>query len=196
MTTTIDSQTTGAPTRIPDGEGGASLEKVRDLLFGVQMRDYDRRFGRLEERLLKETSDLREEVKKRLSAVEQLLRQEIDSLTDRLRGDQEERVAADKDLARELHETTTALQKKTGQLDEQLARGLREVRQQLHEQRQQLTDELQAQADAVLARLGRETQELRSDKADRAALASLLTEMAMRLNDEFRLPTAEEAARG
>ena len=196
MTTTIDSQTTGAPTRLPDGEGGASLEKVRDLLFGVQMRDYDRRFGRLEERLLKETSDLRDEVKKRLSAVEQLLRQEIDSLTDRLRGDQEERVAADQDLARELHETTTALQKKTGQLDEQLARGLRDVRQQLHEQRQQLTDELQAQADAVLARLGRETQELRSDKADRAALASLLTEMAMRLNDEFRLPAAEEAARG
>ena len=66
MTTTIDSQSTGAPARVADAEGGASLEKVRDLLFGVQMRDYDRKFARLEERLAKDTSDLRDEVKKRL----------------------------------------------------------------------------------------------------------------------------------
>ena len=49
------------------------------------------------------------------------------------------------------------------------------------------------QADEVLARLARESQELRSDKTDRAALAALLTEMAMRLNDDFRLPAAEDA---
>ena len=31
--------------------------------------------------------------------------------------------------------------------------------------------------------------ELRDEKADRAALASLFTEMAMRLSNQFRLPT-------
>lgn len=196
MTTTIDTQSVGAPTRAADADSGASLEKVRDLLFGVQMRDYDRKFARLEERLAKDTSDLRDEVKKRLTTMEQLLRQEIDSLSERLKADQDERVAADKELTRELHDTATTFQKKTAQLDEQLARGLRDVRQQLHEQRQQLTDDLRQQADEILARLARESQELRSDKTDRATLASLLTEMAMRLNDEFRLPTAEEAARG
>src|SRR5262245_36278718 len=43
---------------VADPAGGASLDKVRDILFGVQMRDYERRFARLEERLLKDTSDL------------------------------------------------------------------------------------------------------------------------------------------
>ena len=40
--------------------------------------------------------------------------------------------------------------------------------------------------------LARETKELRFEKTDRSALASLLTEMAMRLNDEFKLPLPED----
>src|SRR6187551_111575 len=45
--------------RLPETEGvaGGNLDKVRDLLFGGQMRDYDRKFARLEERLVKETAD-------------------------------------------------------------------------------------------------------------------------------------------
>ena len=45
----------------------------------------------------------------------------------------------------------------------------------------------------VLARLAREASELRADKADRSALAALLTEMAMRLNGELRV-TPEDSA--
>ena len=91
-----------------EAEGGASLEKVRDLLFGVQMRDYDRKFARLEERLVKETSDLREDVKKRLAAIEQLLAEEVETLNERLKTEQDERVRrAAKDLSRQLEDTGT-----------------------------------------------------------------------------------------
>ena len=41
------------------------------------------------------------------------------------------------------------------------------------------------------AALAKAVQELRSDKTDRSALAALLTEVAMRLNDEFKLPSGE-----
>jgi DNA anti-recombination protein RmuC len=194
--TTIDPQSTGAPARAADAEG-ASLDKVRDLLFGVHMRDADRKFARLEERLGKETAELREEVKKRLAAIEQIIRQEVDSLSDRLKVEQEERAASAKDLSRELRETAQSFDRRASQLDDQISRGLREVRHQLHEQQQQLTDEMRAQSDELLARLTREATELRGDKADRSALAALFTEMAMRLNDEFRLPLGvEDTTRG
>src|SRR5688500_8442519 len=68
VTTTIDPHNTGAQQRTSDADG-ASLEKVRDLLFGVHLRDYDRKLARLEERLVKETNELREDVKKRLTAI-------------------------------------------------------------------------------------------------------------------------------
>ena len=197
MTTTAETQNTGATLRTTDVEGGAAnLEKVRDLLFGGQMRDYDRKFASLEDRILKETGELREDVKKRLSAIEQLLGREIDALNDRVKAEQEDRAAADKDLARQLDDTARTFERKTSQLDDQMARGLREVRQQLHDQQQQLSDDLKRQADQILERLARESQQLQSDKTDRASLAALLTEMAMRLTDDFRLPTPEDAARG
>ena len=197
MTTTVQPQNTGATPRTPEVDGGAAnLEKVRDLLFGGQMRDYDRKFASLEDRILKETNDLREDVKKRLTAIEQLLAREIDALNDRLKGEQEDRSVATKDLARQLDDTARNFEKKTGQLDDQIARGLRDVRQQLHDQHQQLSDDLKRQADQILDRLARDSQQLQSDKTDRASLAALLTEMAMRLTDDFRLPTPEDAARG
>lgn len=36
-----------------DQAGGGNLDKVRDILFGTQMRDYEKRFNRMEERFMK-----------------------------------------------------------------------------------------------------------------------------------------------
>ena len=115
VTTTVDSQDTGATIRTPEVEGGAAnLEKVRDLLFGGQMRDYDRRFATLEERILRETGELREDVKRRLTAIEQLLAKEIDALNDRLKSEQEDRLSGAKDLGRQLGDTARAFEKRRG----------------------------------------------------------------------------------
>jgi ABC-type transporter Mla subunit MlaD len=196
VTTISDEPNASAPATVQDQEGGASLDKVRDLLFGGHMRDYDRRFARLEERLIKETADLREEIKKRLVGIDAFIRKEIDSLSERIQSEHEQHSTAAQALSRDLSETAQNFQRKTAQIDELVARNQRDLRQQLHDQQQQLTDEIRQRTDEVLARLAREATELRTDKTDRSALAALLTEMAMRLNDEFRLPAPEDAARG
>ena len=171
--------------------GGASIDKVRDILFGVQMRDYDKRFARLEERLLKETSDLKEDVKKRLAALEQYVKQEVDALGDRLSAEHEGRTDEVKDLGQQLRETSKAFEKRTAAMDDQSAKAQRDLRQQLLEQQQRLTEEMQQRHHELLEALSRDAGELRDEKADRAALASLFTEMAMRLSNQFRLPTTE-----
>jgi hypothetical protein len=174
----------------PDAEGAAgagNLDKVRDLIFGGQMRDYDRKFARLEERLAKETADLRDEVRKRLAALEAYMKTEVESLSERLRVEQDGRTSADKDLGRELRDTGQQLDQRISQLDDLVARGLRDLRQQLHAQHQELGDDIRSRVEDVLVRLAHDAQELRSDKTDRKALAALLTEMAIRLNgDEIR----------
>jgi len=193
VTTTSDQDTIP---RLPetDGAAGGNLDKVRDLLFGGQMRDYDRRFARLEERVSKETADLRDEVKRRLSALEAYMKAEVESLSDRLRSEQDGRAAGDKDLGRELRESAAQFDQKVSQLDEVVARSQRDLRQQLHAQHQELGDDIRQRVEDVLVRLAHEAQELRSDKTDRKALAALLTEMAMRLNGEMRaLAQGDEA---
>ena len=52
-----------APQVIQTGAG--NVDKIRDILFGSQMRDYETRFARLEETLAKEISDMLEKIEVR-----------------------------------------------------------------------------------------------------------------------------------
>jgi hypothetical protein len=176
--------------------GAASIDKVRDILFGSQVREFERRFARLEERLVKETNDLKDEVRKHLEALELYARKETETLSDQIKAEHADRVESDGNLSRDLKEAARTLERRTATLDEQLTKAQREQRQSMLEQHQRLSDEIRQKVDEVLATLAREANELRSDKADRATLASLLTEMAMRLNNEFRIPGAEDVGRG
>ena len=196
MTTTSEPEAVQTRPQETEGAAGGNLDKVRDLLFGGQMRDYDRKFARLEERLVRETGELRDEVRKRLAGLETYMKTEVESLSDRLRAEQDARANGGKDLARELRETAQQIEQRVSQLDEVVARGQRELRQQLHAQHQELGDDIRQRVEDVLARLAREAHDLRTDKADRGALAALLTEMAMRLSGEWRAPGSEGDVRG
>ncbi|HVN06307.1 MAG TPA: hypothetical protein VMT86_17920 [Bryobacteraceae bacterium] len=158
-------------------QGAGNVEKIRDILFGPQMRGYEQRFARLEETLMKESADLRESTRKRFEALEAYLRKEFEALENRLRAERDERNHAGDNLA-----------KRIGELDDQTATAHRELRAALLDQSKNLGDEIERRHQEMAALLERRFQELRKDKTDRAALAALFTEVAMRLNDEFQVP--------
>jgi archaellum component FlaC len=171
--------------------GGGNLEKIREILFGAQVHDFEKRFTRLEEKLLKETADSRAETKKRFDSMEAFIRKEIESLVERVKTEQGERSDAVKEISRDLRETAKTLEKKLAQLDEQATKGQRELRQQILDQSKSLTDEIRNRVKESAALLTRELKELRSDKTDRSALAGLFTEAAMRLSGDTK-PSAKE----
>jgi len=175
---------------------GASVEKIRDILFGVQMRDYDKKFTRLEERLLKETRDLKEDVKKSLAASDTFVKHELEALAGRLKSEHEQRVAAVKDLSQDLKELKQALQQKAAHLEDLLATAQRELRQQMLDQHRKLSEDMRQKAEEAAAALKRETTELRLEKVDRAGLAALFAEVSLRLKDEFKIPGAERSKNG
>ena len=173
-------------------QGSESLDKVRDILFGSQSREYEKRLARLEERLLKEAADLRDELRKRFDSLEVYTRKEVESLVTRLKTEHDQRTESAKEISRELKETFRTLEKKTSQLDEQLTASQRELRQQILEQSKSISAEIRQKHEAMTAALQGATAELREEKTDRAALASLFMEVAMRLNNEFKIPDAED----
>ena len=61
-----------------------SLDQIRDLLFGAVVRDTDKKLARLEERLLKEQEDLKEDARHRFESLELFVKQEMESLAERL----------------------------------------------------------------------------------------------------------------
>lgn len=185
----------GAPQAAAPGveaAGTGNLEKIRDILFGAQVQDFEKRFARLEERLLKETSDARAETKKRFDGLEAFIKKEVESLSDRIKTEQGERTEAGKELSRELREAARALEKKLSQLDDVTAKSQRELRQQVLDQSKALTEEIRNRVRESAAALSREIKELRSEKTDRAALAGVFTDAAMRLTNDFKQPAGKE----
>lgn len=174
-----------------DLAGGGNIDKIRDILFGVQMRDYEKRFARLEERLVKESSDLRDETRKRFDALELYIKQEFESLTERLTVEQNTRGEAVEALSQGVKDTARSFEKRTAQMDEQSSKSQRELRQQILDQSKSLNDEIRQKYEELTAALQREAADLRKDKTDRSALAAMFTEVAMRLNNDFKIPGAE-----
>jgi DNA anti-recombination protein RmuC len=174
-----------------DLAGGGNIDKIRDILFGVQMRDYEKRFARLEERLIKESADLRDETRKRFDALELYIKQEFESLTERLTTEQNTRGEAVEALSQGIKDTARTFEKRTAQMDEQSTKSQRELRQQILDQSKNLNDEIRQKYEELTGALQREAADLRTDKTDRSALAALFTEVAMRLNNDFKIPGAE-----
>jgi Skp family chaperone for outer membrane proteins len=175
---------TGAPA-LPETN---NIDKIREILFGVQMRDYEKRFSRLEERLLKESQDLRDETRKRFDALETFVKSEFEALSGRLQSEQRTRDESDQALYRELQQTGQTLERKLAQFDEQSTRTQRELRQQILEQSKSLSEEIRQKYEELSGLLDREVAELGNAKTDRASLASLFSELSLRLTNEFRIP--------
>ena len=176
--------------------GAGSLDKVRDILFGAQSREYEKRIMRLEERIIRESSDLRGEIKMRFDSLEAYIKGEIESLTDRWKTEQGERTDSVKDLSRGLSDLTATVEKKTCQLDEKVTKTQRELRDQILDQSKSLSSDMRQKYEELSAALDREARELRYDKTDRSALADMFSELALRLNNEFKLPSAEDLGNG
>lgn len=170
---------------VETGEPGpGSIDKIREILFGTQARDYDKRLSGLEDRLLKELAAMQEETRRRFDAFETYVRNEVDALSGRLRTAQQHREEMHEDWTRKLGDTSRTLEKNLSQLDEQTAQAQRDLRQQILEQSKSLSEEIRQKYTELASALAREAHGLRSEKTDRTALASFFSEIAKRLDQE------------
>lgn len=173
-----------------DASPDRNVDQIRDILFGGQMRDYERRFLDLSQRLESESQRLHNDLDKRLAQLEKrvddqfeklgkLLRQEVSDRTQSLDDLETRMQQGQRTLRGELQGGLQALEADLSAKDERQRESLAELRQLLA-----------TRVSEINAALSRSDQEVRKDKVGRSDLAALLTEVALRLNGEFELPTA------
>src|SRR5271168_1136014 len=167
---------------------GANVDKIRDILFGSQMRDYEKRFTRLEERLAKASDALRDDLKKRFDSLESFVQQEMDALGQRLKTEKGERADALKELTRETRDSAKSLEKKLSQLEEQLSSAQGDLRSRILEQSKSLGDEIRKAQTEMEEEREREGEARWYEKTGRETLGDLFGELGMRLKGELELP--------
>lgn len=178
-----------SPIRIaPTGNGPLSgadvvgVDKIRDLLFGNQMQDYDRRFSKLEERFLQRFKEIESETARSLSAHDSNSKKQVESLAGQLREEKDLRADADKEIERSLREQNQLLEKRLRTMSDQLSQLERDFTDRLVREVQSLHEEIKTRNEDAHRTIEKMFAELASVKTDRNLLAGLFVEVAKCLN--------------
>jgi hypothetical protein len=174
--------------------GGENVDRIREILFGSQQREFEKKLARFDERLAAEAAALRDESKKRFDSLNLYIKNEVESMAERLKAEQDDRVEKLNLLGRELKELAKGTEKRLTQIDELASKNQRDLRKQILDQGEELSGEFRRLHQELKSSLERSVQELNEDKPGRSALANLFTEMALRLNNEFSIPGSEAPA--
>lgn len=163
----------------------ASVEKIRDILFGSQMQDYEQRFSLQAERLRKEIDNVQAEFSRRLESVENFIKKEIESMGMQLTAEADKRSEAIQNISKELSESIQSVSKTMDRLDERQNKDSRDLSQQLLERTKSLSDEIRRTHQEFSEAIQLSARQLRDDKVGRSMLSKLLLEMAVRMSDEL-----------
>ncbi len=161
-----------------------NMDKIRDILFGNQARDYEKRFTKMENRVAREAAELKEELLKRVDALEGYVKQEIKDINNRIKSESNDRADSEKSLQREMKENFEKLNKKLLTDEENLSKKSTELREQILEQSKTLSDEILSKHDHAASNLRQTAQELDDAKVNRSDLSGFFLEIAMRLSGD------------
>jgi hypothetical protein len=179
---------------VPGSVDVPGIDKIRELLFGNQMQDYERRFSVLEERFQLKLRDVEAEGSRSLGGLETSVKKQLDSMAGQIRQEQELRTEAVKELGQGLRELVQGLEKRLAQLSDKVASLEREFTGRLGQESQALRDDMRRRNDDTRALIERMVSELSNVKTDRNLLAGLFVEIARCLNQDVTAKTGKGIA--
>jgi chromosome segregation ATPase len=165
-----------------------SLDQVRDILFGGQMRMVDTRLRGLEERIAQEHEAMRNELERKIAELEEASQKEFAAQKERLAAERTKRADDLKALSGEMKEALKNLERRHVQFEEATGQADAEVRDHLMKQSAAFAAELARTSERLTNELARAESSLRTEKVDNTALAGTLTEMAARFAGGERAP--------
>jgi chromosome segregation ATPase len=172
------------------------VDKIRDLLFGNQMQDYDRRFAKLEERLHQRFKEIESDSARNLSSFESNSKKQVESLAGQLREEKDQRADADKEIERTLREQNQGVEKRLRALSDQLGQLERDSADRLTAEVQSLREDIKRRNDDIQHTIEKMFAELSNVKTDRNLLAGLFVEVARCLSQDAGTKAAGNGASG
>ena len=163
-----------------------SLEKVRDILFGGQLREVEARIQRVDERLRQAQESMRVRLEQQIAELEASTLRVLQSLDERFTAERRRRAEDLQTLGAQLSETIESLADRQSRLEETLGAGDAEMRDLLFHHGATMTAELERLSERLTSELQREVGWLRADKVGVAALADVFSDVVERLGGDAR----------
>ena len=167
---------------------GEQVDKIRDILFGGQIAEYERRFNDLGARARSDINQLKQDLIKRVESMEGFLKKEIEQLQGNHQQECKERLETWQELDKLIGEIGKQLELKHAELGDRLTQDGSAIRKQIHEQRAELDKSISKLKNELVERQDTQQDSLEQAKLSREVLAGMFDELAMRLRGEFELP--------
>ncbi len=165
-----------------------NVDQIRDILFGGQMRDYERRFQELNQRLEAELARIGETQDKRLAQIDKRIDDQLEKLGKLVRQEMQDRNSAVDDLESRVQQAARTARGEINKALDALGHELNVSDERLRSAIADLHSTANARAGETESALSRTGAELRAEKVGREDLSALLTEFALRLKGDFDLP--------
>ena len=159
-----------------------NVDKIRDILFGNQMREFDRKFAQLEDRIASDLATMRQENTQRIESLQSFVESEVDILSNKIASEEKIRIEQLDELDADLKKSVKQIEQKLAELSKSLEKSSRDTNQKMLKQSQDHSAELSKQIEQGRKRMDGYREELTVGKVDRIALAEMLNGLAMQLN--------------
>ncbi len=161
-----------------------NVDKIRDILFGNQMREFDRKFTQLEERISSDLGNIRKENALQIESLQTFIESEIEILSSKLSTEEKTRIDEMDDMDADLKKNVKQIDKKITDAGKSLDTQSREINQKMLKQSQDFNTEMNNQLEQIRKRIDSFKQELSSGKVDKSILAEMLNTLALQINAE------------
>jgi hypothetical protein len=159
-----------------------AVDKIRDLLFGSQMENYDQHFQRLETMIVAEVRRSTDEMGKRLQSVETAFNQRLEKSEQSLELERKERVTAFNSINEALQQSFQQLNERLEIIESATDRQIADIKDTLEHESQSLTSQIKALRDEFTQSLSDESNRLDRQKVNRQQLSDLLSGLSNELN--------------
>ena len=179
-----------------DSKDIVSMNQVRDLLFGTQLKDIETRFQRHEARFQREVNDAREALKTRLDSLENFMRSETAALAHRvntetaerdaaMKAEQRERIEAFNKLAGNIAAAEEVFERRIAALSNTLDNTGQEIRKLMQAETNSLNNKIDEKYTSALNVISETATHIRNDMIHRSTLSNMFTEMAVKLSNQW-----------
>lgn len=159
---------------------GESISKIRDILFGNNMTEYEKKFSTLDVKLQNELIAIQRDFDKRVNDLEQFIKTELKSISVQFKQEETERIQVIKKLTKE----NEALGGKLTQLKEKLSENSKETRKLVLDKSKEQANELQIVNRELKDAMNKNINQLDENKVERSSLAVYLTELALKISGD------------
>ncbi len=169
---------------IEENVGGDNVDTIRDILFGSQMKEIERKHHQLENQISESLSSLHQDNLSQLENLQSYVESEIDIASSKLESEQNTRESQLDELDSKYQKAFKQLEQKIDDLAKSIEENAQETNKKLLKMSQDFNSDLLAKAEELKKRADSQQQALSTGKVDKNALAEMLNTLAIQLTSD------------